>query len=133
MEYRGVRLDITVLVPRGRTIQVEVVKPNPCSADTDEDGLRDGREVGGYRVSGLQGVFMTDPTVKDSDRDGLSDQVEVTGSANRKYGSRASNPVDWDTDQGGISDGRECRAGSDPTDIHSGPRDLQQPRRPTIG
>lgn len=56
-----------------------------------------------------------------SDRDGLDDRAEVTGSANQRFGGRASDPLDWDTDHGGISDGAEVKAGSDPTNVGSGP------------
>ncbi len=77
----------------------------PLDADTDDDGLDDGREVN---------VEGTDPNDSDSDDDGLSDfdEIEVHG----------TDPLDADTDDGGINDGAEIDAGTDPFD----PNDDQQ-------
>jgi hypothetical protein len=63
---------------------------NPTLADTDGDGLSDGREVN------LQG---TDPLRVDSDSDGLSDADELN-----MYGT---NPLSTDSDKDGLPDGWE--------------------------
>ncbi|WP_410767376.1 MarR family transcriptional regulator [Haloferax sp. DFSO60] len=59
-------------------------------ADTDGDGLSDGKEVNQYD---------TNPTETDSDGDTLSDGVEVN--------EIGSNPKAADTDDDGLSDGKE--------------------------
>ncbi|MCF6376363.1 InlB B-repeat-containing protein [Nocardioides KLBMP 9356] len=119
-EVTGVQLHRRVLVPRDRTKRLGILRPSPCDADTDDDGLSDGREVHGTRVRGL-GVLKSSPVKADTDRDGLSDRDEVTGRANRRFHHRATDPTNWDTDRGGVSDGNEIVAGSDPTNIASGP------------
>lgn len=111
-------------------------RTNPLLRDTDRDGLADGREVNRLR---------TNPRAKDTDRDGLSDKQEVTGSKNKRYGRCATdprrkdsdrdkltdgqevkrfktNPCDRDTDNGGVRDGVEVEAGSDPLDPRSTPK-----------
>jgi len=70
---------------------------NPSEADTDGDGVNDGREI----------RDGTDPTDKDTDGDGLSDKRE------KAFGS---DPTDKDTDNDGLSDGDEVKVhGTDPT------------------
>ena len=70
--------------------EVRYFKTNPRKADTDNDGLRDGREVR---------QFKTNPRRADTDRDGLSDAREVRWTK--------TNPLRSDTDRDGLSDGRE--------------------------
>ena len=60
------------------------------------------------------------------DRDGLKDRAEVTGARTRAYGRPRTNPLDFDTDRGGVGDGREVAAGSDPTDVRVGPRNARR-------
>jgi hypothetical protein len=108
------------------------VSTNPCVKDTDGDGLTDRQEVRGftikqrYWVKGKKprviGTMVTNPLVKDTDNDTLTDKQEVTGMRTKRYGVRKSNPVDYDTDRGGVGDGREIRAGSDPTRPSSTPK-----------
>ena len=99
---------------------IGVVKTDPRNPDTDGDGLKDGVEVRGFKTRGL--TLRSNPLLKDSDREGLKDRAEVTGAANKRWNKRPTNPLNWDTDFGGISDYREVRAGSDPTNKRSGPR-----------
>ena len=119
-EIHGVALGKR-LVLRKRTVMVKVVFPDPCRADTDRDGLSDSREVRGSHTRKLGKTYRSHPVRKDSDRDGLSDRQEVTGKANRAYHREPTDPMNRDTDGGGISDGVEVRYGSDPNDRKSGP------------
>jgi hypothetical protein len=99
--------------------------------DSDDDGLRDGREDRNH--NGRKGRRETDPDRFDSDRDGLSDGVElgvrrrvanppgpVAGSGRRFRRDRQprtrTRPLRADTDGGGVPDGVE-----DPN--HNGRRD----------
>ncbi|UUZ58859.1 thrombospondin type 3 repeat-containing protein [Nocardioides sp. B-3] len=59
----------------------------------------------------------------------MSDKAERTGSANKKYKRRKTDPSKCDTDGGGVNDGREVKLGSDPTRIKSGPNDLESRAR----
>jgi len=70
----------------------------PESADTDNDGLQDGREVN---------ELGTDPTDPDTDGDGLQDGREVS--------ELETDPTDADTDGDGLNDGQEIERGTDPT------------------
>ncbi len=96
---------------------------DPLDADTDDDGLSDGAETGaqGGRLIG------TDPTNADTDHDGVQDGTEVgvtagvpdpdgTGPLKGTDGSRfqpdadpasTTDPLDSDTDNGGVLDGNE--------------------------
>jgi hypothetical protein len=117
------------------------VRTEPLIKDTDKDGLTDGREVRGHRVkqrivtrkgSFVIGKVRTNPTKRDTDRDGLKDRVELTGRANKRWGRDKTDPTSCDTDRGGVSDGAEVRAGSNPANWRSGPRDprVREGRRP---
>lgn len=75
---------------------------NPRRADTDGDGLPDGRE--------------------NPDRDGLTNRAE------QNLGTR---PRDADTDNDGWTDGAEYRAGSDPKSAASRPRTPKPKPTPT--
>jgi len=97
------------------------VRPNPCRADTDKDGLKDGAEVRGSKAKHTSHTYKSNPLKKDTDGDRLSDRVEIRGGANGRYGHVGSNPLNWDSDHGGVSDAGEVRAGSDPTNPSSGP------------
>jgi hypothetical protein len=65
------------------------------AADTDGDGLADGRELD----------LHTDPLAADTDGDGLADSEEMNG----------TDPTDADTDDDGLADSEEVAAGTDPT------------------
>jgi hypothetical protein len=109
---------------------IGVVHTNVCAADTDGDGLKDGREVHGKKVRQLivargpdyrlKRVF-SNPMRADTDGDNLTDKQEYTGSANKKYGRHKTDPLNYDTDGGHIKDGREVKLGSDPADALSAP------------
>lgn len=71
----------------------------PLFADTDGDGLRDGEEV--HR-------WGTDPLKKDSDDDGLTDLKETI---------IGTNPMRADTDGDGLNDSVELAHGTDPTRV----------------
>lgn len=100
---------------------------DPCVSDSDGDTLGDGCEVQ-YNTDPL--VFDDDFEVmklRDTDHDGLSDYEEVF-----HCGSEGTDPLVWDTDGDGISDGCEVDGASssdpldpadpyDPEDPHSDP------------
>ncbi|MCW2794912.1 InlB B-repeat-containing protein, partial [Nocardioides sp.] len=121
LEIHGINLHRLLVLPGNQVVDLGLVKPNPCSHDTDKDGLRDGREIRGFPTRKLHHTYRSNPVTADSDQDGLGDRAEVTGSANRRFARRPTDPMNWDTDRGGVSDGREVRSGSDPTDDTSGP------------
>ncbi|NYJ01045.1 hypothetical protein HNR19_001743 [Nocardioides thalensis] len=138
-EVNGIRLRQVVYLgvrKHGKT-RIGLVRPDPCVKDTDADGLSDRREVRGSRLgqkvivrakfgsSYRIGKRVTDPTDRDTDDDGVPDLAEITGRRNKAHGFRKSDPTNADTDFGGITDGKELRAGSDPADVRSGPRDPQ--------
>lgn len=87
---------------------------DPLDPDTDGDGLTDGEEI----------IFYgTDPNLKDTDDDGLSDNHEITTRYNYTkrpdngfLGLKRTNPLDPDTDSGGMIDGLEAELGLDPLD-----------------
>ncbi len=64
---------------------------NPKKADTDDDGLTDGNELG---------LHNTNPLLADTDGDGLSDGREVN--------TVHTNPLVADTDGDGLTDGQEA-------------------------
>jgi hypothetical protein len=92
---------------------------DPFAADTDNDGLLDGEEVGTYLTNPLDPdtdddglldgeevhTYGTDPLNPDTDGDGLSDGDEI---------ARGTDPRNPDTDGDGLSDGEEVRLGTDP-------------------
>jgi lysophospholipase L1-like esterase len=99
---------------------------DPRDADTDGDGLADGREIRGYvirqRVMRCTGPVVvrqrsrTLPYVRDTDGDGIGDQREASGYRLLDGRSVRSDPAEADTDGDGRTDGREARApGGDPT------------------
>lgn len=67
-----------------------LVGSNPQMADTDADGLNDGKEVF---------VYGSDPTNPDTDGDGLLDGLEAM--------QLGTSPTAWDTDGDGMPDGFE--------------------------
>jgi hypothetical protein len=69
---------------------------DPGDADTDGDGLQDGKEVNKWE---------TDPTDPDTDGDGLDDTKETF---------MDTSPTDADSDDDGLEDGREVELGTDP-------------------
>ena len=86
--------------------EVNTLGTDPVLADTDGDGLNDGAEVD---------TFHTLPTNADTDGDGLSDGDEVA-----TYGT---DPLRADTDGDGQPDGYEVRNGFDPRDAADGQQD----------
>ena len=69
--------------------------------------------------------------------EGLTEEVagvlgDVTGKANKRFGRDRTDPTTCDTDRGGVRDGAEVRARSNPADWRSGPRDprVRQGRTP---
>jgi len=87
--------------------EVDVWSTDPNDVDTDGDGLSDGREV--LEVG-------TDPLRPDSDLDGLTDLEEIQGVDGTEGTGDETNPLDADTDDGGIIDGVEVDRGTDPLD-----------------
>ncbi len=84
----------------GLTAQLEVrIGTDPLLADSDDDGLSDGDELG---------LYLTRPLLADTDGDGLSDGDEVL-----VWGS---DPLAADTDADGLTDGDEIEIHfTDPT------------------
>jgi MYXO-CTERM domain-containing protein len=103
---------------------------DPLDDDTDDDGLMDGTEDrnGNGRVdsdpiagTGTTATGETDPNVADTDGDGIQDGTEL--GLDRPEGSgtdmtifrpdldpdTTTNPLDTDTDDGGVPDGEEDR------------------------
>ena len=92
---------------------------DPHDADTDDDGLDDGAELG---YDGLAGPGDTDPLDADSDDDGLSDGFEVNYVSippDTYSAGLDTDPLDPDTDADGFLDGMELAAGHDPLDSTS--------------
>jgi MYXO-CTERM domain-containing protein len=99
----------------------------PLDDDTDDDGLIDGNEDADQngRVdnvigsTGTRGSGETDPNNADTDRDGLPDGLEVgligpQGAHTNtdifipdRDPTTTTDPLDWDTDDGSVSDGPE--------------------------
>ena len=102
--------------------EVRRIGSNPNRADTDRDGLKDGVEVEGFHNTRFDKTFKSNPLKADSDNDGLRDKAEVTGSRNAKFKNEPTNPRKKDTDRGGVNDLNEIKAGSNPANIKSGPR-----------
>lgn len=98
---------------------------HPLNADTDGDGLHDGREAYDYRSNPLDvdtdndtlldgeeaDIYFTDPRLKDTDGEGLTDNDEIDGNGACNC---FTDPTKWDTDDDGISDRDEILAGTDP-------------------
>ncbi|MDI1430623.1 DUF3344 domain-containing protein [Polyangium sorediatum] len=84
-------------------------KTNPLDADTDDGGLSDGSED--WNLNGVVDPGEGDPntpgddnTILDTDGDGLSDELE---------GFLGSDPMDADTDDDGVIDGKEPNPAED--------------------
>lgn len=90
--------------------EIAIDGTDPANPDTDGDGLTDGYEVfTPYDIS----PYYTNATTSDTDGDGLSDGAEVN--------TYHTNPLLADTDGDGFSDADEIAAGSDPNDASSIP------------
>ena len=101
---------------------------DPLDPDTDDDGLWDGSDI--IMVDGSlqpgEYTYGCDPHSADTDRDGLNDLYEVTTWYNNQDTQvdwdgepgldRRTNPVDADTDQGGMPDGLEVNISQNPLD-----------------
>ncbi|MBD3191774.1 MAG: hypothetical protein GF308_14095 [Candidatus Heimdallarchaeota archaeon] len=87
------------------------IMTDPLNVDSDQDGLEDGAE---YHTHG------TNPLFQDSDIDGLTDTEEVLGekkTLNETINFTPTDPNFWDTDQDGLDDYHEViYLGTDPTD-----------------
>lgn len=86
--------------------EVLIFETDPCSSDTDGDGLTDDVEI----------VSCTDPTNADTDNDGLSDGVETDTGTFVDSTDTGTDPCDADSDDDGCDDGVEVGAGTDPND-----------------
>jgi hypothetical protein len=98
-----------------------LTKTNPKVADTDGDGLSDGVEdanKNGKQDAPIIGDSITvgsgetDPNNADSDGDTLTDGNEVNGTGTSL--GKPSNPMDTDSDNGGILDNKEIAFGGNP-------------------
>jgi outer membrane protein OmpA-like peptidoglycan-associated protein len=82
----------------------EMLGTDPLDADTDDDGLTDGQELGG------DGVFDegqdTNPLDADTDDDGLSDGEELGADGVRNVLDE-TDPLDSDSDDDGVLDGTD--------------------------
>jgi len=90
---------------------------NPNDDDSDDDGIKDGNED--KNANGIVDDGETDPRKKDTDGDGLQDGTEFGLTDPQGTGTNASvfipdsdpstttNPLDPDTDKGGVPDGIE--------------------------
>ena len=134
-EFNGFKMKQKVKTGRHHSHRIGIVRTNPCGADTDGDGIKDGKEVRGKKVHQKvvtrKGVVMlkrlvSNPALADSDKDGLRDKAEVTGSANKRFKRHKTDPLNYDTDGGRIKDGREVKLGSDPADIKSAPKRMRE-------
>jgi len=102
---------------------------DPRDPDSDDDGLLDGKNLilpNGEQVLG-EIDYGCNPHSADTDGDGLTDLFEVTTYYNFSKGvdweglpdftdQKRTNPIDPDTDNGGMNDGGEVQAGLDPLD-----------------
>lgn len=70
-------------------------RTDPNDPDTDNDSLKDGRELDGFAKCPTR---QTNPLLTDTDKDGASDRQEVTGSLNGRHAFRTSDPTAADTD-----------------------------------
>lgn len=111
------------------TPEEKALGTDPQRADSDTDGLKDGREVRGIRIKERFEVcgrkartsirVTTDPLERDTDGDRLSDGREVTGyvikqkvvftraGGSFRIGRTRSNPTKADTDRDKLSDRQE--------------------------
>ncbi|MEM7217524.1 MAG: OmpA family protein [Pseudomonadota bacterium] len=83
--------------------QEAVLGTDPNDADSDNDGLNDGAEVG---ANGTLDAGETDPLDADSDEDGINDGDEVNGTG-PLASFAATDPVVFDSDIDGLGDGLE--------------------------
>ncbi len=77
---------------------------NPLDADTDNDRIDDGSELGG---DGVRGLRDTDPLDADTDDDGLSDGDEQRGADGLRNSGDETDPLRFDSDRDGLGDGLE--------------------------
>lgn len=102
---------------------------DPVDPDSDADGLDDGDEVLATATNPNNADTDgngTDDAAEDPDSDGLTNAQETSGSENGAFGHEPTDPLDSDTDRGGVADGQEVAASTDPhnpTDDRTAPGD----------
>lgn len=79
---------------------------DPKLPDTDGDGLADTEEAGGVAASGY--ACVSNPQSEDSDDDALIDFYEVRGWQSATGDTYTTDPLVFDTDGDGLSDGLEA-------------------------
>lgn len=130
-EIAGFDMSRKVTTKRG-TAPIGLAITDPCDADTDGDGIRDRREMTGFEIGQVVfakgketfriGKVVTNPADPDTDNDGLDDKSEINGNRTKNFGQSKSDPTHYDTDLGGAGDGREIKAGADPSRVSSKPK-----------
>jgi outer membrane protein OmpA-like peptidoglycan-associated protein len=80
---------------------------NPCSKDSDGDGLTDLTEVNGKYNAANPVMKGTDPNNPDTDGDGLGDGVEDADHNGKWHPFLETNPTQKDTDGDNLDDGFE--------------------------
>ncbi len=116
-------------------IEVTQYKTNPENSDTDNDGLNDGDEVNKYR---------TNPLVADTDMDGLKDgqeakqyktdpnKADTDNDGLNDYAevnTHHTDPVNIDSDGGGLNDGAEIKAAKNPLMAVDDMKDMNEPKK----
>lgn len=84
--------------------QESLLGTDPNDADSDNDGLDDGTEVGN---DGRLDAGDTNPLDADTDDDGVSDGAEVLGVDGIANNSDETDPLNPDSDNDGLNDGTE--------------------------
>lgn len=102
-------------------IQEFTAASDPQDADTDDDGLLDGKETGTHNWTSPNDTG-TSPLVADSDGDGLRDSLENPDLPYTGPTQPGTNPNVASTDGDLFSDGEEVIAGTNPTDPLSFPK-----------
>ena len=85
-------------------------RTNPIDPDSDADGIQDGTEIMGFRitVAGVSREVRTNPAIADTDRDTFPDGVERT-SVPYGGGRVIIDPSRGDTDSDGLADNIEIQ------------------------
>ncbi|RCU47113.1 VWA domain-containing protein [Haloplanus salinus] len=100
-------------VTRAVNRTARVLNSNPTDVDSDQDGLPDAAEYGGFEISFTDTAAQTDDFQEATDRNlGLTSAAVDRLTKSRQV---SPDPDDFDTDDDGISDGTEIGIGTDPT------------------